>query len=197
MQPGELSATHEPAERPRRGQSRGPATRPVSSSASDARHMPARPASCRSFGKVFLCVRFGFEISGAVGDIATCHSSVGGEFSQCFASLTGSTPPRREWPPCIDRWIKSRLLHLMLKRAVSYLGATVYGQQSMGMTALTRSAKDLLCLPRRGIPPRMAGSHRQAPKPEPARQCVDAALGQVHMKPRLADVSRTVHLCHA
>jgi hypothetical protein len=73
----------------------------------------------------------------------------------------------------------------MLKRAVSYLGATVYGQQSMGMTALTRSAKDLLCLPRRGIPPRMAGSHRQAPKPEPARQCVDAALGQVHMKPRL------------
>src|ERR1700720_296843 len=85
----------------------------------------------------------------------------------------------------IDRWIKSRLLHLMLKRAVSYLGATVYGQQSMGMTALTRSAKDLMCLPRRGIPPRMAGSHRQAPKPEPARQCVDAALGQVHMKPRL------------
>jgi len=73
----------------------------------------------------------------------------------------------------------------MLKRAVSYLGATVYGQQSMGMTALTRSAKDLMCLPRRGIPPRMAGSHRQAPKPEPARQCVDAALGQVHMKPRL------------
>src|ERR1700704_1637524 len=85
----------------------------------------------------------------------------------------------------IDRWIKSRLLHLMLKKAVSYLGATVYGQQSMGMTALTRSAKDLLCLPRRGIPPRMAGSHRQAPKPEPARQCVDAALRQGHMKTRL------------
>src|ERR1700730_2430413 len=84
----------------------------------------------------------------------------------------------------IDRWIKSRLLHLMLK-AVSYLGATVYGQQSMGMTALTRSAKDLLCLPRCGMTAGAAGSHRQAPKPEPARQCVDAALGQVHMKPRL------------
>jgi hypothetical protein len=135
MQPGELSATHEPAERPRRGQSRGPATRPVSSSASDARHMPARPASCRSFGKVFLCVKVRIlRFRALSGDIATCHSSVGGEFSQCFASLTGSTPPRREWPPC-DEWQNLRLtdglnpdFYILCSRGQSHTS----GQQFMG-----------------------------------------------------------------
>jgi hypothetical protein len=38
---------------------------------------------------------------------------------------------------------------------------------------------------RRGILPRMARPHRQAPEPKPAQHRADAALGQGHIEPRL------------
>jgi hypothetical protein len=60
------------------------------------------------------------------------------------------------------------------------LWATAYGNDG-----LDQIGEGFIVSPAPRDPAAVAGPHRQATKPEPARQCVDAALGQVHMKPRL------------
>jgi hypothetical protein len=100
-----------------------------------------RPVPRESF---LMCKGSDLRFRALSGDIATCHSSVGGEFGERLdpvkvasfarAGAASASRPCREWPPC-DEWQNLRLtdglnpdFYMLCSRRQSHTS----GQQFMG-----------------------------------------------------------------